>query len=179
MFGRRHKAQREFAQRTIDDKVSLMNAVLVEASTGVWFEEGDFPRGRAAVESYAQRILTTEDIVFLTVNSLPSDVRARAESTAPELLGTLSYPQSGEFGASPAYYAGNNLFQSLMGGDIGLSAPETDQSIADQAISHGLMRGSYDAMRTMDQEAWMQNVVVATTLAAGWLISPERAKLAN
>ena len=177
MFGRKRKKEVEFAQRTIDDKVGLMNMVINEADTSVWFEDGHFPGASAAVRVYASRVLTTNDIVFLTVNNMPVPLRAQAEEVVPELLQTLSYPSDaiGLTGA-PNYYAANNLYQSLMDGNIATDT-ETDRDAADQVICHGLMRACYIGMQTMGQEAWTQQVVIAVTLASGWLISPERARL--
>ena len=72
MFGRKKK--RQFASQTITDKYALASEVRNEIHSGVWLEDGDHPAAKSAVAAYLQRIETTDDIVFLTLNSLSHQI---------------------------------------------------------------------------------------------------------
>jgi len=175
MFGRKKKVQ--FASQTIVDKYALVAAVRDEADSGVWFEEGEHPAAKAAVTAYLQHIESTEDIVYLTVNSLAPDLRARAEMVAPSLIETLAYPHSAlGLGGSPAYYAHNAMLRDLFGVDF-MDSVESDQRAADETITMGLMRYAQQQVDRGLDERTAQSVVVAVTLGAGWLQSPERSRL--
>jgi hypothetical protein len=72
-FAKKKKVQ--FAAPTVDDKYELMASVSAEIRDGFWFENGPYRLGRAGLESFIQRIKNTENIVFLTVNSMPPGLR--------------------------------------------------------------------------------------------------------
>lgn len=175
MFGRKKKMQ--FATQTISDKYALAAAVRSEIEDGVWFEDGSHPAAKAAVAAYVQRIETTDDVIFLTVNSLSPDLRARAETVTPSLIETLAYPHSAlGLGGSPAYYAHNAMLRDLFGVDF-MDGVESHQRAADEVVTMGLMRYAQQQVdRGLDERA-AQSVVVAVTLGAGWLQSPERSRL--
>lgn len=61
--------------------------------------------------------------------------------------------------------------------DLGFDSADTALKAADDGIAMGLMRHCEDQMGPQPTEAWMQTVVVATALAAGWATSPERQRL--
>lgn len=175
MFGRKKKVQ--FATQTITDKYALAREVRNEIENGVWLEDGEHPAAKTALMSYLQRIETTDDIVFLTVNSLSPDLRARAEAVAPSLIETLAYPHSAlGLGGSPAYYAHNAMLRDLFGVDF-MDGVESDQRAADEVVTMGLMRYAQQQVDLGLDERAAQSVVVAVTLGAGWLQSPERSRL--
>jgi hypothetical protein len=171
MFG---KKKRQFAAQTINSKYGLMDGVSDAVQRSVYFEENQHPQGKAAVECFVARIESTENIVFLTVNSLSAGLRQRAENLVPSLLQTLTYSAPGM--ASPAYYAGIEIRRELFSSDP-FNESASNVVAADDAISSGLMRfaGSQVAMGLSEESA--QTVVVAVTLAAGWFESPEREQL--
>lgn len=176
MFGRKKKVQ--FATQTIDDKFRLAAAVRNEIETGVWLAEGQHPAAKAEVSAYLQRIESTDNVIYLTVNSLTSDLRARAEAVAPSLIDTLTYPHGAiGLGGSPAYYAHNAMLRDLFHVDF-VDGTESDQRAADETITMGLMAYAQQQLERGLDERSMQSVVIAVTLAAGWLQSPERARLA-
>lgn len=176
MFGRRKKMQ--FASQTIMNKYALIAAVRDEADTSVWLEEGEHPAAKSAVSAYLQRIESTEDVVYLTVNSLAPEIRARAEAVTPSLIETLAFHRDPiGLGGNPAYYAHNAMLRDLFGVDF-MDDVESDQRVADETVTMGLMRYSHQQLSTGLDERALQSVVVAITLAAGWLQSSERAQLA-
>ncbi len=175
MFGRKKKKQ--FAVQTITDKYALASEVRNEIHSGVWLEDGNHPAAKSAVAAYLERIETTDDIVFLTVNSLSPDLRARAESVAPGLIETLCYPHSAlGLGGSPSYYAHNAMLRDLFDVDF-MDGVESDQRAADETVTMGLMRYAEQQVSQGLDDRTAQSVVVAVTLGAGWLQSPERARL--
>lgn len=175
MFGRKKKVQ--FATQTIDDKFGLAAAVRNEVETGVWLEEGGHPAAKVAVGAYLQRIESTDNVVYLTVNSLAPDLRARAEAVVPSLIETLTYPHGAiGLGGSAAYYAHNAMLRDLFHVDF-MDAVESDERAADETITMGLMTYAHQQLQRGLDEQTMQSVVIAVTLAAGWLQSPERAGL--
>lgn len=183
MFGRRRREQqqamgqaRNFAWQTINAKQGLIRSAQTEITSGLWFENGQHPSGRAALENYLEYLISTDDVVFLTVNSLPDHLRARAESVAPSILQTLTYPHSAiGLGGNPAYYAHNELQRDLFGVDP-FSTHEGDREAADATIAMGFMRACADAANTPD-DVFAQTVVVACTLGAGWVASVYRGNL--
>ncbi len=57
---------------------------------------------------------------------------------------------------------------------------------ADDALTMGLMRycvamaaGEIYGPKKLEDQAWLQDIVVALTVCAGWMISPERHSLAS
>lgn len=171
MFGKR---KRQFAAQTINSKFGLMDGIRGEIFDSFYFEGGNYDEGKVAVERFVARIENTENIVFLTVNSLSPSLRQKAEDLVPSLLQTLTYNAPGM--ASPAYYAGNEIRRKLFGSDP-FADEESNVVAADSAVAAGLMRfaGSQIAMGLNEES--VQTVVVGVTLAAGWLESPERAML--
>jgi hypothetical protein len=171
MFG---KKKRQFAAQTINSKFGLMNGVRDAISQSVYFEDNQHAQGKRALEQFVNRIESTDNIIFITVNSLSPALRLRAENLVPSLLSTLTYNAPGM--ASPAYYAGNEICRELFGLDPFIEE-ESDLVAADVAVTSGLMRfaGSQVAFGLSEESA--QTVVVGVTLAAGWLESSERAQL--
>ena len=127
---------------------------------------------------FVKRIESTDDVIFLTVNSLPPNVRERAENLAPSLLDTLMYDPPDLRGvlAPPAYLAANELTRELLGSDP-FSEEESDLRAADDAVASGLMRFAGSQVAFGLSEASMHTVDIGVTLAAGWLESSERVQL--
>ena len=178
VFGKKKKVK--FAARTIDDKYELMAAVSAEIKDSYWFENGKYQLGRVGLESFIHRIENTENIVFLTVNSMPPNLRAVAEDLGDELIETLShtpYPIYPGYPANSAdYYAHNALLRDMFGVDIA-DISENDLFAADDTFTMGVMRHAGHRVDSGLNEHTAQSVVVAVTLSAGWAMSPERAQL--
>ena len=175
VFGKKKKVQ--FAARTVDDKYELMASVSAEIRDGFWFENGQYQLGRVNLESFIRRIENTDNIVYLTVNSMPPNLRAIAENVAPDLIETLSYPHGSiGLGGNPAYYAHNALLRDMFGVDI-TDASESDLRAADSTFTMGVMSYAGQRVDSGLNEQTAQSVVVAVTLSAGWAMSPERAQL--
>jgi hypothetical protein len=174
MFGRRRA--RRVATQTIDDTHGLVSAVLRDIEGSVWFEDGEFLRGKKAVTKFISRVGLTDNVIFLTLNSLSPRIRELTETITPDILQALVYPPDAIGLNRPAYYAKNCLLEKMFDVDVA-NVAEIDLSAADQAISWGLMGYAEDQLTRGVNERAMQSVVVAVTLAAGWLESPERAGL--
>lgn len=74
MFGRKSNEERELARRTVGMKVDLMDALLCNTEGRMlWPLNGDHVQAQSAVKEYAKRVLETDDVVFLTLNSFSAD----------------------------------------------------------------------------------------------------------
>jgi len=177
MFWRNKK--RRFAAHTVADKFQLLSAVRYEVDDSIWFEDGKFRNAIAPLEAFVSRMESTEDVIFSTVNSLSPETRAVAEQLASYLVETLA-PRFVVRGlpTNPAYTAHSVILRDLFGYDI-ISDSTTTLEVADDIVTQGLM--NFAALRFNDgvDERALQTLVVALTLAAGWLESPERMNLSQ
>ena len=176
MFGRkkRQDAERAFAYQTIDAKFTLVESCLDEIRHGVWFEDGTFPKGRDALEAYLRYLTVTENVVYLTVNSLSPALNQKAQVAASQVLEIVAGPTIPGLG-SPAYLASNNTLRELFGTDP-FAEDETDLRAADSTLALGFIR-TCDPQRFPTLDGLGQQAVVACALAAGWIQSPQRRPL--
>lgn len=178
MFGRkmRRDAERAFAYQTIDAKYSLIDSCRAEILNGGWFDDGAFPEGRRALESYLNYIAVTENVVYLTVNSLSPDLHQRAQLAATQILEIVCGPTIPGLG-SASYLAGNNTLRELFGTDP-FGDDETALRAADSTLTFGFIRTcSPEDFRTLDE--LMQQAAVACALAGGWIQSSQRRLLCD
>jgi hypothetical protein len=157
----------------------LLSAIRYEIDDSTWFEDGQFRNAIDPVEAFVSRMESTEDVIFSTVNSLSIETRDVAEQLASYLVQTLA-PRFVIRGlpSNPAYTAHNVILRDLFGYDI-VSESITTLRVADDIVTQGLM--NFAALRFTDNvdERALQTLVIALTLAAGWLESPERRTLSQ
>ena len=183
MFGRKKKEMQQmqqFAMGTINAKYGIVDAIVNEVNTGFWFEDGQHPAGKKAVLAYCSYIADTEDVVFLTVNSLSPELGSRAEKAASDAMEGIQYNIAMDSDAAAAYRTHNGLLRDLIGVDP-FGGAETDRFAADATLCIGAMRHCVAITNrpgvTMGEFA--QTVSVACTLLAGWVNTAGRQKLAG
>jgi hypothetical protein len=175
MFGRKKRqAERAFAYQTIDAKYTLVEHCRAEILDGAWFEDGSFPDGQQALERYLTYLETTDNVVYLTVNSLGPSMNQRAELAASHILEIVTRPPMPGF-ASPAYLAHNNLLRDLFDRNL-LNEEESDLKAADSTLAFGFTR-TCDPRYFPTLEGLVQQTAVTCALAAGWVTSPFRSQL--
>lgn len=182
MFGRKKKEMRQaqqFAMGTINAKYGIVDSIISEVTTGVWFEDDDHPAGKQAVLAYCSYVADTEDVVFLTVNSLSAELRARAESAASDAIEGIQYNISTDSDSAAAYRAHNGLLRDLIGVDP-FGGAETDRFAADATICLGAMRycAAITSRPGVTMDEFAHTVTVACALIAGWVPTAGRQRLA-
>lgn len=171
--------RRKFARQTVLDKWNLFSAVRHEIEVSAWFESGDYEQAKLALNRYVTRLESTENVVYVTVNSLSRETRSRSEAIGPKIIETLA-PRWRAAGlpSNPAYLAHNSLLVDLFGYQI-TNMPLTNLSVADEVITQGLMNFAAQLLDPPPTERGIQTAIIALTLAAGWLESQERSSLTD
>lgn len=95
------------------------------------------------------------------------------EGTSEGVVEILTKPIDGHFDY-PQGHAARFLLLSLTDQ---IPSLETEEGSADYAVAMCLMGRCYLRPYNMSQDVWIQVVLVATILTAGWISSPERAEL--
>lgn len=175
MFGRKRRAQeRAFAHQTIDAKHALIERCRAEILQSAWFEDGSFSAGQRALESYLDYLASTENVVYLTVNTLSPSMHNKAQLAASTMMDIVSRPTIPGLG-SPAYLAANNMLRDLFDIDP-FDETESDVRAADSTLAFGFAQ-SCNPKYFPTFEGLAQHTAVACALAAGWIQSPTRRSL--
>jgi hypothetical protein len=182
----RQRAMAKYAAKTQAAKVTLTSVVWMEVEDSVYFEAGARADAPVALRKFLDRVSDlNSNFVYETTNSLPPDLLMKSKEASGKITGDMvEHARRGDLDHYKAYLMHNGLLRDFMNVNFMGTGEVGTRDAADSAMAMGLMRyctamaaSEIYGPKKLEDQAWLQDVVVALTVCAGWMISTERHSL--